>query len=601
MLDGSSRSHFDKSVRLCSIDGRPIQLTAVVYRGSEPRWLKFFGVQSDNQAEQTQVNGLCQDVTDLHTQERELHETRWILQSIFDHMPAVVYSKSADGFFTFANPKFYEVCPGASPSALGRHSIDIFPPATAAEHMANDTEIIQTGKTLHSIEHVPQNDGSIAYFDSYKFPSYDSEGRIVGVTGISIDITEKKQMQYDLDRQRAQGLHQARLASIGELAAGVGHEINNPLTIVMSYLNQIESNMASTNPASESDQEKQHQQNLAMIAKARKASERIRIIVGGLRTFARSSQDSKQRLSIVRAVSSSVNLVKEIFAKEGIELSFFPPQQALFAYGDEGQLQQVLMNLLANARDAVLTSAQKQIRIDVRQTQGISISVTDTGPGIAPEVAARIFDPFFTTKSMTHGTGLGLSIAQSIIKDHGGELSFENHYPQGSRFQIDLPQASLDTSDIEAGSEPSINPPETPITAATSESTGKTKKKSLARILIADDEIDIVDILTILLQKMGFEVVGVVNGKEALEKVRAEQFDVLITDMNMPLIKGNELIRKIRHELGNKDLKIFIVTGGINLNLDSSDSELNGLIDGHFYKPFDPQILKTSLFTILGL
>lgn len=584
-LEPASAQSFMESVERCLADGRDFRLT--VRSADGQRCLSMWGLREKDEDGEPIVYGLCQDITAQNRQEQDLIETRVRLQSILDEVPAVIYSKTKDGHFQFANPRFYEVVPtGGRTSVIGLHSDEVLPPEASREHIANDLEVIRTGRTLHSVEHVPQPDGSIRHFDSYKFPTRDARGEITGVTGVSIDITEKKRMQDDLDRQRALALHQSRLASIGELAAGVGHEINNPLTIVLSYLTQIEASLAQSQ-----DPENVRQRNLDMIAKARKASERIRSIVGGLRTFARSSPDAKQRFPVLRAVSTSVNMVKEIYAKDGVVLAYQPCAGAPVCLGDEGQIQQVLMNLLSNARDAVMGGpAPRQILVKI-ETAGprLFIRVSDTGPGVADRHLPRIFDPFFTTKEITKGTGLGLPIAHSIVKDHGGEIRYERT-PEGlSEFRVELPLVAGDAEVAE------------PVARAEERPAPAPRPRGLARILVADDEVDIQEILCMVLEQLGFDVEGVGTGKEAFERVARGGYDVLITDMNMPALKGDELIQRIRHELGDRRLKIFIITGGVNLNLGADDAQLRGLIDGHFYKPFDQNILKSSLFTALGL
>ncbi|MBX3017620.1 MAG: PAS domain-containing protein [Bdellovibrionaceae bacterium] len=583
-LEPAAARAFAEAVESCLKDGASFHLTVRTAR--VPHCLAIWGLREKDEDGEPCVYGLCQDITAQMRQEQELLETRTRLQNILDEVPAVIYSKTKEGYFQFANPLFYEVVPtGGRASVTGMHSNDILPEETSREHIANDLEVVRTGKTLHSIEHVPQADGTVRYFDSYKFPTRNARGEITGITGVSVDITEKKRMQDDLDRQRALALHQSRLASIGELAAGVGHEINNPLTIVMSYLSQIEENLSEPAIGTVT-----RQRNLEMISKARKASERIRSIVGGLRTFARASADAKQAFPVLRAVANSVNMVKEIYAKDGVDLEFKPCDGQPACHGDEGQIQQVVMNLLSNARDAVLPMKLRQIHVAVeRKDQHVLIVVRDSGPGIEPVHLARIFDPFFTTKEMTKGTGLGLPIAHSIVKDHGGDIHYTRRPEGGSEFTVTLPLhlKNIEVTDTAVAVAPAPAPAVRP--------------KGLARILVADDEIDIQEILCMVLEQIGFDVDSVGTGKDALARITTGEYDALITDMNMPAPKGGELIRLIREEHGNQRLKIFIITGGITGNLGSEDAKLQGMIDGHFFKPFDQHILKSSLFSALGL
>lgn len=578
LLDKLSARQFEEAVDRCLKDGRDFRLVVRTVRGALSLNV-WGGLEKDEEGDPV-VYGLCQDISGQVRQEQELYDTRARLQSILDEVPAVIYSKTKEGYFQYANPRFYDVVPtGGRASVLGLHSNDVFPEEVSREQIANDLDVMRTGKTLHSVEHVPQADGSIKYFDSFKFPTRDARGEITGITGVSIDITEKKAMQDDIDRQRALALHQSRLASIGELAAGVGHEINNPLTIVMSYLAQIESSLSESKDPGTG-------RNLEMILKARKASERIKSIVGGLRTFARTSPDVRHPFPVLRAVASCVNMVKEIYAKDGVNVHLHPSADQPASLGDEGQIQQVMMNLLSNARDAVLQRPEKEITVHVECLgDRVQIRVCDTGPGIDPTHLARIFDPFFTTKEMSKGTGLGLSIAHSIVKDHGGEIRYRQ-LPNGSEFTVELPLLPEGMDSAEAATSELSPAP-------------KAAKKKLGRILVADDEVDIQEILCMVLEQIGFDVESVGTGQEALEKIAQGQYDALITDINMPKLKGDELILRIRNELKNQGLKIFVISGGITQG--PNDTKLRSLISGKFDKPFDQHILKSSLFTALGL
>lgn len=546
------------------------------------RWVESHGDAVYNESGQiVGLFGVCQDITRSAELEADLKNAKSYLQAILDHMPAVVYSKSPDGRFLLVNNKFYEAVPYAQ-NVVGLYYKDFMPTQTAAEHTANDEEVLRTGRHIHVVESVQQPDGSLRYFDSYKFPIRDQRGAIMAVNGVSIDITDRKRAQEELDRERGIAQHQLRLASIGELAAGVGHEINNPLTIVMSYLTQIEKQLQ--------DPHFDPRRSLEMIHKTLRAGERIAHIVGGLRSFARVS-DEKKTFPLFRAVSNSVSLVKGIFAKEGVQIEVKMPKEPVFIFGDEGQIQQVIMNLLSNARDAVLEQSEKIIQLEIfSRRESALVSVRDSGVGISPRVRSRIFDPFFTTKPVLKGTGLGLSIAQSIVRDHGGRICCETPTTGGTVFELVFPLAAADEN------EPAIESCANVVSPSE-----KIQPSSLGRILVADDEEDIVEILSMTLESIGFEVEGAGNGYEAFQKLSERHFDVLMTDMNMPQLKGDALVRKIREELKLKDLKIFVITGGINLNLNDQDSTLQGLIDGHFYKPFDQQVLKSTLFSALRL
>lgn len=567
---------------------------------SSTKWLDDFGAALFEKDQMIGYVGIIQDITERVNLENERKAAKALMESILDHMPAEVISRSLDGRLVLANKQSL-----ASKAA----------PLSVTTFTDDEKLILETGLPTNHIEERTARDGSIQHFDTYQFPLRDNLNQVTALTTISIDVSERLRIEKELQHQQTLALHQAQLASIGELAASVGHEINNPLTIVMSYVSQVDRSLKEGG--------KDIAKNIAMIEKTRKAADRIKNIVGSLRSFARANQESKVTFPFSRPVINSVNLVKELYEKEGIELVLkwdLGKSDDLGAVtgevlGDEGHIQQVIVNLLSNARDALVNQRQKRITIRLRQSNESGfIDVADSGIGIPAKVKARIFDPFFTTKDVAKGTGLGLSIADSIIKDHQGSISCESREGQGTEFHIELPlyrgpsQSAVAESAVDFNLNSSSGGDQTRpvVSAVASEAVTPTVEGVIqgqpkrGRILIADDEEDLVEIIGMIIKQMGFEVETAPNGLVAFEMAKASKFDALITDMNMPFIHGMDLAKKIRTELGQKDIKIFIITGGINIDL-GSEAELATLIDGYFYKPFDHAVLKSTLLEKLGL
>jgi C4-dicarboxylate-specific signal transduction histidine kinase len=254
------------------------------------------------------------------------------------------------------------------------------------------------------------------------------------------ETTEAVQRREQELREKQEQLVQAgKLATLGELTTGIAHELNNPLNNIGLFIGNaidlIQLGAVDTDP-----EHILHELNKAM-QQVRKASE----IISHLRTFGRAAAVSFEPVNLRQVVEGAVSLMHEQLRMRQIDLRLqFPPEEVL-VFGNAIQLEQVVLNLLTNARDALAEAAHKLITITcTMEPKYVELRVRDSGPGIPPDFETRIFDPFFTTKEVGAGTGLGLSITYGIIKDHEGSIVVENHPGEGAHFLIQLPRTSVD-------------------------------------------------------------------------------------------------------------------------------------------------------------
>jgi signal transduction histidine kinase len=250
-----------------------------------------------------------------------------------------------------------------------------------------------------------------------------------------VDLIVKEQTRQEMDNQKRIMLHNAKLASIGELAAGIGHEINNPLAILKGFLETFERRNKESDFTPE--EEKKY------FDKIKNAANRIANIVKSLRTFSRIDDDENEEFDLKEAVEESVGMVTEIFSKEGIIIEYNNTcsESECIISGNRGRLLQVFMNLLTNARDAIETREDKNIKVDVvKQNKKVLVKVADNGTGIKDDLVDKIFDPFFTTKDVSKGTGIGLSLVYNIVSEHGGKVEVQN-LDEGCEFRVELPLA----------------------------------------------------------------------------------------------------------------------------------------------------------------
>ncbi|MFG1482065.1 ATP-binding protein [Halobacteriovorax sp. HFRX-2_2] len=254
---------------------------------------------------------------------------------------------------------------------------------------------------------------------------------------ILIPIKRKLVNQVKELQQKDQVItHSSKLAAIGELAAGVGHEINGPLTIIKGYLSRLKK---------EDYEASEHEDYiLKSLDKIESSATQIENIVKGLRTFARKDGQGLILFDLSEVLSDCVLMIEEIYDHYGISVSFESSVEKLQVKGSPGQIQQVVMNLLTNARDALEESEVKEIKISLSTQDNMAIiAVSDSGPGMSEAIKNKIFEPYFTTKKYGKGSGLGLSLSFNFIKEHGGNISIDSEIGQGTTFKIEIPLSSL--------------------------------------------------------------------------------------------------------------------------------------------------------------
>lgn len=439
--------------------------------------------------------------------------------------------------------------------------------------IALDQQLDETRKTgkrfVYNHRVFLDNGKRIKYVQGIGRCIYDQDGNPTKLVGTCQDISDQEIAKRNLENERFKASHNAKLASIGELAAGVGHEINNPLAIVNGNIDLIVRDLAKKDLLDE--------KTLGRFEKCRTASGRISNIVSGLRTFARSDTNYYGPFDLQKSTDQTVLLVKEIYEKSGITMKLDLPSHEVLINGNQGRVQQAIMNLLSNARDAISGRAQKEISVSLKVNGAVaSLRIMDTGSGIPEEIKHKIFDAFFTTKGVGQGTGIGLSLTSSIMKEHGGEIKCESS-KFGTEFELQFPLAQeKDVTDFHQQQQQQ-------------QQHKQLQQQQLAKsVLIVEDEIDLRDILRSNLEDLGCKVEEAENGKVALEKIRNGTYDFIFTDLQMPVMSGFQLLREV-HGLNLKPRPVLIaVTGGITTNFDKNSSdELSSLVDDSLLKPYN--------------
>ncbi|MFQ5829465.1 MAG: PAS domain S-box protein [Candidatus Methylomirabilia bacterium] len=348
------------------------------------------------------------------------------------------------------------------------------------------------------------------------------------------DITEQKRVHEEVQGQREALFQREKLAAMGELLAGVAHELNNPLSVVQGQAALLGQAVGEGPLAARAE-------------KIASAADRCARIVKNFLALARQHPPERQGMGLNQVVQEAVELLAYQFRVDDVEVTLDLVTDLPVLWADPNQLAQVLVNLLTNAYQAMHhASPPHRLRITTRSDPArarVHLEVADTGPGIPPGIRSRIFEPFFTTKPPGEGTGLGLSVCQAIVREHGGAIRVESQPGHGATFRIELP--------VQA--QPLVEP-ETRTTEALASIRGKT-------ILVVEDEPDVADMLADILSSDDHQVDTAANGAIALEKLRKHDYDLIICDLKMPKLDGIGFYRELEHRYPKLLPRVIVLTG----------------------------------------
>ncbi|MFI5360625.1 MAG: ATP-binding protein [Elusimicrobiota bacterium] len=377
--------------------------------------------------------------------------------------------------------------------------------------------------------------------------------------------TAFNEMAEHLDRNRrradelqSQLVQSEKLSAVGQLIAAVAHELNNPLAAVSGHV-QI------------SQRDSAQEKIRLSLGRAYDNILRCRKVVDNLLFFVRKSGAERRKMDVNAAARSAADLLEyRLLKTDGVRVALELAPAPVEIDGDFSQIVQILVNLIGNACDAMETVARypEGKRLTVRsgaENGKARISIEDNGSGFEPGLGEKLFQPFYTTKEAGRGTGLGLPVSRQIAREHGGELSAEGRPGRGSVFHLDLPLRRADApadEDAESAEERAAVP-------------GR-------RVLVADDEADVADVIASLLREDGDEVVVVHQGEEAAALLRTERFDLVVTDVHMGSTGGVDLYESISAGAAPQGMKILFVTGDV----------LNSKLLRFFHETGSPYVAK---------
>jgi signal transduction histidine kinase/ActR/RegA family two-component response regulator len=412
--------------------------------------------------------------------------------------------------------------------------------------------------------------------ERFSRPVLDAKGCAVGWLEFFTDVTGKRQIQSKM-------LQTEKMAALGQLVSGIAHELNNPLTAIMGYAQLLLGHGLS--PA-----------QLVEATKVRREAERARQIVKNLLYFARENKPERSRVQVNEIVERALALRSYELKVENILVKCDLAADLPETMADPYQLQQVVLNLVVNAEQALLES-RGQGRIVVRtahvldgprlgRRDRILLAVSDDGPGIPQDVASRIFDPFFTTKPPGVGTGLGLSIVYGIVHQHGGEVSVENLAQGGAKFVVEIPVCKVASA---ASPSPKVT------LGFHSSSTSAAPK---GRILAVEDEPTVAQLIADVLREEGHTVETTLDSQEGLTRLARGHYDLVICDLRMPRLDGPAFYDSLVRAGSSMRHRILFITG------DTLAPRTLEFLDGnrlpYLIKPFLVEELKLAVRGLLG-
>jgi signal transduction histidine kinase len=347
---------------------------------------------------------------------------------------------------------------------------------------------------------------------------------------------QNETLEVQIQERTHQLLEAGKLATMGNLLAGVAHELNSPLSVILGQVGLF--SQTGVDPKAR-----------ARVKDIGEAAERCVRIVRSFLTMARRHPPERGHVSLNHLLREAVELLSFELRIASIEIVYDLERDLPLVWADGHQLKQVIVNLVTNARQAVQDSAPpRQLRLATRYDErhsSVGIEVADSGPGIPAELRARVFEPFFTTKPDGEGTGLGLALARGMVEGHGGSIEIESAPGEGARFIISLPLGAPPESQEESGELQAAGP-----------MVGKS-------ILVVDDEPAVASLLAEALSRDGYKVDMAANGAVALRMLGARDYDLIISDSGMPELNGRELYREIERREPRLSRRFVFVTGDI--------------------------------------
>jgi two-component system cell cycle sensor histidine kinase/response regulator CckA len=529
---------------------KPLDVVEVLLRIGNLLVTRFLHLQLQNQnqileaqvrertAELTRANAeLRTEIAERKQAEEALEHNYSLLHAVIEGTPDSVYVKDLQGRYLMVNSACADLLGLSVAEVLGKDDSVLFAADSARRILEIDRRIMERGDT-ETYESTATAGGVTRTYLSMKGPYRDQQGNVIGVIGISHDITERKQLEVQL-------LQSQKMETIGHLAGGIAHDFNNMLSAIIGQIGFVQEELPQNTPT-------QH-----ALAVAEGAAWRAARLTRQLLAFARKQIVEPHVLNLNDVIVELDKLLRQLIG-EDIELVTLPAADLGQVKADPGQIEQVIANLVVNARDAMPQGGQLTIETTntvldatyARQHVGaapgeyVMLAVSDTGCGMDADVQQHIFEPFYTTKEVGKGTGLGLATCYGIVKQHGGNIWVYSEVGHGTTFKVYLPRVYEAADSLAERADEALVP------------------RGTEMVLLVEDEPLVREVASDILHAQGYIVLEAINGEDALRVVQEHagaNIDILITDAVMPRLSGKALAEQVSSLYPS--IKVLFISG----------------------------------------
>lgn len=569
-----ARSSFEEIIQTGGGEKREYRITRP---DGSVRWVSDRGFAvKDDKGQVVRVAGIAEDITARKQSEVALREGEERFRELAELMPETVFEVNLEGYLTFVNRNAFNYF-GYTPQDLkkGLKSFDMIIPKDRERAQDNVAQILKGEKNGINEYTALRKDGSTFPVMIHSAPIF-KEGKPVGLRGFIVDITERKKAEEERRRLEVQFQQAQRFEALGTLAGGIAHDFNNLLMNIQGNTSLMLFEIKEDHPFYEP------------LKKIEKQVKSGALLTRQMLGYARKGKFNVKPVDLNQIVDESAETFGRTRKEITIEKEF---DEDLFAVeADQGQIEQVLLNLYVNAADAMPGGGRlilktknethlnvKSNHYDPRPGKYVQLTISDTGIGMDNPTLERIFDPFFTTKDMGHGTGLGLASVYGIVKSHDGYIDVQSEKGHGTTFTIFLPATEKGIEDKAEG--------------------GARLIKGSGTLMIVDDEDLVLDVGANMLEKLGYTVLKAHNGKEAVDifKAHKNKIKMVILDIIMPDMGGGAVYDKIKAI--NPTVKVLLSSG---YSVDGQAIELlERGCDGFMQKPFTMEELSGKITQIL--
>jgi two-component system cell cycle sensor histidine kinase/response regulator CckA len=601
-LTGYSVTEMETEQFICWVDprdrGRMMQLWETLFQGDSfedaeyrlitkdgrSKWaMASWGPIRDGYGRQVGIQGSERDVTGRKQAELALSESEERFRSVLESILEWVWEADREGRITYTNSAIEPITGRSREALIGKSILELIHEDDRSEVLRRLPALLQAKEGWKGwLIRCHRKDGGLSYLEMSGAPIFDRTGELMGYRGVANDITGQRALEEQY--RQAQ-----RLESVGRLAAGVVHDVNNLLSLINGYSDRVFGSLDVHDP------------HRSQVEQIKLAGVRAENLTRQLLTFSRKPAAPARRLNLNTIVAGAQTMLGHLLG-EDIELTTQLSPSLGDVLADAGQIHQILMNLAVNARDAMPTGGKLIIEtgevalalgdsgkeLEAAEVPFVRMLVTDTGPGIDSAIQERLFEPFFTTKAPDRGTGLGLSMVRNIVRQSGGYIGVDSQPGKGTSLRVYLPraaggdQAGGDQAASEAGEPSGLR---------------ECDAERCPVVMVVDDEESVRNSFQQILAPAGYRVIPVDSGKQALRILGAERLDLVVTDLVMPDLDGLELIQSIRRD--HPDVKIIAVSGAFGGQYLRA-AEFMGA-DASLMKPVGAERLRRTVQQVLGL